>query len=129
MKLLSAALLFATSLIPVHSAIWEFDLGGLAGAGLQGGNVVDNRADSFAWGIEVGHNEIPGILYDDVNNVLEFHVGWGAHEVVSTAYDTGEIRGQLLAVVPEPRHYALITGALLLGVALSKRIKSARTSS
>jgi hypothetical protein len=49
--------------------------------------------------------------------------------IVSTAYDTGEIRGQLLAVVPEPRHYALITGALLLGVALSKRIKSARTSS
>jgi hypothetical protein len=203
MKLLLTTLFCAFSLIPAPAAIWEFDLGGLAGSGLLGGNVIDNRADSFAWGKEVGHNEIPGILYDDVSNTLEFHVGWGSHEVIngiqlagqyvtsalygpaaidenaaqalysfdtsngyvptindptgrtgfiharvqlvdlagysvaqqeadllgsrfyfsiiSTAYETGEIRGQLLAVVPEPQHYALLTGALLLATAFVRR--------
>lgn len=174
-------------------------MGGAAGSGLLGGNMVDALPDSFASGKEVGHNEIPGILYDDVLNVLEFHVGWGDHEVVkgrslagqylssglyapasiyenapgplytfdssngyvapsseptgrtgfihaqvqlvdfegysvaqqeadllgnrfyfsilSTAYEGGEIRGNLLRVIPEPSDYALCTAVLLLGVA------------
>ena len=210
MKLLQKGLLLAALLSSTHAAIWEFDLGGLAGVGLQGGNVIDNKADSFARGKEVGHNEIPGILYDDVANVLEFHVGWGRHEVIkgeqlhglyvssalygpaainenatqslysfdlsngltpisgdpdrsafihsriqlvdlpgytvaqqeadllgsrfyfsvaSTTYENGEIRGQLLAVVPEPEHYALITGALLFSFACFKNRKVSSTTS
>lgn len=205
MKPFLGSLVCALSLLSSHAAIWEFDVGGLAGPGLLGGNVIDNRADSFASGKEVGHNEIPGILYDDVSNVLEFHVGWGSHEIVkgtqlmgqyissalygpaainenssqalysfdtsngyvptiddptgrtafihariqltdlpnytiaqqeadllgsriyfsinSTAYETGEIRGQLLAVVPEPEHYAAFAGLALLGFAGYRRHK------
>ena len=211
MKLLVATLLCSAMAAPAQGAIWEIDLGGLAGEGLLGGNVIDNRADSGATGKEVGHNEIPGILYDDAANALEFHVGWGSHEIVkgrdlagqyltsalfgpasisenasqalysfdssngyvptvndptgrigfiharvqlvdlpgytvaqqeadllasrfyfsisSTAYETGEIRGQLLAAVPEPKEYALMTGAVLLGFAMLRRRKLVSTSS
>src|SRR5688572_30234054 len=90
MKLLLASVFCAAPLISSQGAIWEIDLGGLAGEGLHGGNVVDSRSDSFASGKEVGHNEIPGILYDDAANVLEFHVGWGAHEVVNGTPMSGQ---------------------------------------
>ena len=193
-----------------RAAIWEFDVGGLAGAGLLGGNEVDSLPDSFGAGIEVGHNEIPGILYDDVANRLEFHVGWGEHEIVrktplyglyassglfgpaainenaermvygfdtsngymlmndsggksgfihasltlvdlpgysiaqqeadllgsrwyfnimSTAYETGEIRGQLLRVVPEPEQYATVAGLVLVGVGIFLRRRKILKSS
>ena len=199
MNVLSYAVLLGFLMAGSRAAIWEFDVGGLAGAGLLGGNEVDALADSAGSGKEVGHNEIPGILYDDVENILEFHVGWGSHEVVqgtllkgqyvasglfgpaginenasrmiygfdasngyisvndsggrtgfihsslklvelegysiaqqeadllgsrwyfnimTTAYETGEIRGQLLRVVPEPGAYGMIFGAGVLGVGI-----------
>jgi hypothetical protein len=200
MKALFLSLL-SVSIVACHSAIWEFDVGGVMGPGLLGGNEIDSLPNSPASGREVGHNEIPGILYDDVQKTLEFHVGWGVHEVtqgvqlagqyissalygpaaidqnasrgplysfdtsngympandptgrtgfvharvqlvdlqgysvaqqqadllsslwyfniISTAYETGEIRGQLLNLssVPEPRHYALLSGGALLAFA------------
>jgi hypothetical protein len=210
MKVLLSGLFCLFFMASAHAAIWEFDLGGNAGSGLLGGNEVDSLPDSFASGKEVGHNEISGIIYDDVEKHLEFHVGWGAHEtilgtqlsgqyissslygpagmnenstrpvysfdssngyisandsngrtgfihagfklvdlegytiaqqqadllgsrwyfnIVSTTYESGEIRGQLLAVVPEPQHYALVTGVfLLVGAALKSRKKFSTSS-
>jgi hypothetical protein len=40
--------------------------------------------------------------------------------VLSTAFESGEIRGQLMSV-PEPRHYALASGAALLAFAAVRR--------
>src|SRR5687767_4522064 len=74
--------LLGVSVFACQAAIWEIDLGGAAGPGLLGANEVDSLANSFASGKELGYNEIPGILYDDVQKTLEFHVGWGSHEVV-----------------------------------------------
>jgi hypothetical protein len=65
-----------------QAAIWQFDLGGMAGPGLLGGNVVDNLGNSGASGTEIPHNEVLGISYDDAENLLEFHVGWGSHEAI-----------------------------------------------
>jgi hypothetical protein len=196
MKALLSGLL-SVSIVASQSAIWEFDVGGPGGPGILGGNEIDSQPNSFASGIEVGYHEVPGIVYDDVQKTLEFHVGWGAHEaikgtslmgnyvssalygpatmdqnaaqplysfdssngyipvndsngrsgfvharvqlveldgysiaqqqadllgsrwyfnILTTAYETGEIRGQLLNLssVPEPRHYALASGAALL---------------
>lgn len=42
------------------------------------------------------------------------------YNVLSTAFESGEIRGQLLNV-PEPRHYALASGAALLAFAAVRR--------
>ena len=69
------------SVIASQAAIWEFDLDRLGGPGLVGNSEVDSLPSSPAFGRELGHNEIPGILYDDVDKALEFHVGWGMHEV------------------------------------------------
>ena len=210
MKSLLHVLICAFLVVNSRAAIWEFDLGGLAGPGLLGGNEVDSLPDSFGAGIEVGHNEIPGILYDDVANRLEFHVGWGEHEVVkktsllgqylssglfgpaamnenaprvlysfdtsngyipmnssggktgfihasltlldlegysiaqqeadllgsrwyfnimSTAYEAGEIRGQLLRVVPEPEQYATLAGIALVAVGVCLRWRKVMQSS
>jgi hypothetical protein len=202
MKVLLRALICVVLLANSRAAIWEFDLGGLAGEGILGGNEVDSLPDSFAAGIEIAHIEVPGIQYDDVAKRLEFHVGWGDHPVVrktplfglydssglfgpaamnenaermvygfdtsngyipmndtggksgrihasftlvdlpgysvaqqeadllgsrwyfnimSTAYETGEIRGQLLRVVPEPEQYALVAGVALVGAGIVLR--------
>lgn len=209
MRLLYLGLIGTSLLSGTQAAIWEFDVGGLAGSGLLGGNVVDTRADSFASGKEVTFNEVPGIIYNDESKILEFHVGWGVHEVVngtqlagqyvssalygpaemnenapralysfdssngyipandptgrtgfihaqvqlvdlegysvaqqqadllgsrfyfsinSTAYETGEIRGQLLKTVPEPQHAALATALLLAGGAALRMRKKAQSS-
>jgi hypothetical protein len=40
---------------------------------------------------------------------------------MSTAYETGEIRGQLLRVVPEPEQYATVAGIALLGAGVALR--------
>jgi len=202
MKSLLHAFICIFLVVSSQAAIWEFDVGGLAGAGLLGGNEVDSLPDSFGAGIEVGHNEIPGIVYDDVANRLEFHVGWGDNAVVrktslrgqylssglfgpaamnenagsalyrfdtsngyipvndsggqtgfihasltlvdlagysiaqqeadllgsrwyfdimTTAYETGEIRGQLLRVVPEPEQYATVAGIALIAAGIFVR--------
>jgi hypothetical protein len=206
MKFLIGGLISLALIGKAEAAIWEFDLGGLGGSGLLGANEVDNLPNSFASGKEIGHNEIPGILYDDEQKVLEFHVGWGSHEVVqganltgqyltsglfgpatmsqnapqalytfdtsngyvvtsndptgrtgfiharvqlvdmgtytvaaqeadllgsrfyfnimSTAFESGEIRGQLLSVIPEPAEYASVAaGALLVTGMLHRRWK------
>lgn len=198
-------LLLCTLSATSEGAIWEIDLGGKIGDGILGGNVVQTRPSSFASGKEVGFNEIPGILYDDVSNILEFHVGWGSDPIVggtqlngqylssglyapasmyenapfalytfdtsngyrsvggeptgrsgfintqvqlvdlpgytvaqqeadllgskfyfsisTTAFESGEIRGQLLTAVPEPEHYAMFAGMALLGFAGYRKFK------
>ncbi|HEX7862914.1 MAG TPA: hypothetical protein VF773_21455 [Verrucomicrobiae bacterium] len=205
MKLILVA--FWISALPAcHSAIWHFDLGGQGGSGLLGANVVDHLGDSIATGKEIPHHEVPGILYDDVQKVLEFHVGWGSHEAIretdlrglyvssglhgpasmtenanggpvysftlengyqplndpsgktgqihaqlrladigsytvaqqeadllgsrfyfsiaSTFREGGEIRGQLLRVIPEPAHYGVAIGLLVFGWAIVARTRN-----
>lgn len=206
MKLFASVLIACTActtLVSTQAAIWQFDLGGVAGSGILGGNEIDSLADSPGSGKEMPYYEVPGIIYDDVAKVLEFHVGWGAHEavrmtsltypvvssalygpaemtenspnalysftesngyrpmndsggrtgfidsrivlqdlgdysvaeqeadllnsrwyfnIISTTYDTGEIRAQLLTGIPEPEHYVLFTASGLLGLAMYRRI-------
>ena len=88
MKHLPVLLILAAA--PLHAAVWEIELGGIAGEGLLGGNEVDSLPDSFASGKELPFNEIPGILYDDASKTLEFHVGWGVHEVVQGVQLAGQ---------------------------------------
>lgn len=192
------------TLLSTHGAIWQFDLGGAAGPGILGGNEIDALPNSFATGRELPFNEIPGILYNDVAKTLEFHVGWGAHEVVqgislagqyissalygpatasensanalysftassgyrpandpsgrsgfidtqitlqaiggysvaeqeadllsskwyfnivTTAYDTGEIRAQLLTGIPEPATATSLAAVTLLAVAVANKLR------
>lgn len=195
--LCAGILIFST-----EAAIWQFDLGGIAGSGILGGNEIDSLADSPGTGREMPYYEVPGIIYDDVAKALEFHVGWGAAEaigmtsmtfpyvssalygpaemtenspnalysfnesngyrslndsggrtgfvdarislvdlgdytvaeqeadllnsrwyfnIISTAYETGEIRAQLLTGIPEPEHYASLAGAALLALAIYRK--------
>jgi hypothetical protein len=199
MKRIILMAVFYGSVLSSLGAIWQFDLGGKAGDGIMAGNEVDSLPDSFATGRELPFNEIPGILYDDVAKTLEFHVGWGSHEVVqglplggqyissalygpagpnenspnalysftldsgyrpandpsgrtgfvdsritlipiggytvaaqqadllnslwyfnivTTAYETGEIRAQLLAGIPEPVHSVPLSALVLLATAV-----------
>ena len=198
--------------LSLHAQIWEFDLGGLAGSGLRGGNEPGVATPSPATGGELNQNfpgDFPSITYNVATRQLRVPIGWGSdngfvdltgtysawhiHGAVASNpgddvndyftrnapplpytfnvpqdqstdgsrrtasidqtflltdltiggnlytvdqqvadlkagrwyinvhstpnYGGGEIRGQLLYVIPEPQHYAAIAGVALLGFA------------
>jgi hypothetical protein len=76
--LLSAA---CSVTLPIHAQIWQFDLGGLAGSGLRGGNEPSVAIASPASGDELNKNfpsDFPSISYNTTTHELRLPIGWGS---------------------------------------------------
>ena len=83
------------------------------------------RSGSFDTTITLQDLTIGGNLYTVAQQQQDLRDGRWYINVHSTSYPGGEIRGQLLYVIPEPEHYAAMAGFALLAFAGYRRYKNA----
>jgi hypothetical protein len=83
------------------------------------------RSGSFDTTITLQDLTLGGNPYTVAQQEQDLRDGRWYINVHSTTYGPGEIRGQLLYVIPEPEHYAAMAGFALLAFAGYRRYKNA----
>jgi hypothetical protein len=81
------------------------------------------RSGSFDTTITLQDITLGGNPYTVAQQEQDLRDGRWYINIHSSTYGAGEIRGQLLYVIPEPEHYAALAGLALLGFAGYRRFK------